>query len=79
MSHAIRLLHHDGAALAGVGGWQAGDCQVRNPWRGDKNSPVRAAQGSDPRGSLAEHVTGQGDGTREVGPEPRVSIFVPRD
>ena len=26
---------------------------------------------------IAEDVTGQGHGTREVGPEPRVSIFVP--
>ena len=26
---------------------------------------------------IAEDLTGQGHGTREVGPEPRVSIFVP--
>jgi quercetin dioxygenase-like cupin family protein len=28
---------------------------------------------------IAEDLTGQGHGTREVGPEPRVSIFVPLD
>jgi quercetin dioxygenase-like cupin family protein len=26
---------------------------------------------------IAEDLTGQGHGTREVGPEPRVSVFVP--
>jgi|SRR5919108_2216284 quercetin dioxygenase-like cupin family protein len=26
---------------------------------------------------IAEDTTGQGHGTREVGPEPRVSVFVP--
>jgi len=26
---------------------------------------------------IAEDLTGQGNGTREVGPEPRVSVFVP--
>ena len=26
---------------------------------------------------LAEDLTGQGHGTREVGPQPRVSVFVP--
>ena len=28
---------------------------------------------------IAEDVTGQGHATREVGPEPRVSVFVPLD
>ena len=28
---------------------------------------------------IAEDLTGQGHGTREVGPAPRVSIFVPLD
>jgi hypothetical protein len=27
--------------------------------------------------SCAEDLTGQGHATREVGPEPRVSVFVP--
>jgi quercetin dioxygenase-like cupin family protein len=26
---------------------------------------------------IAEDLTGQGHGTREVGPEPRISVFVP--
>src|SRR5262245_13454543 len=26
---------------------------------------------------IAEDLTGQGHGTREVGPEPRVSVFIP--
>jgi hypothetical protein len=26
---------------------------------------------------IAEDTSGQGHGTREVGPEPRVSVFVP--